>query len=139
MSGGIEERINIYNQKKEIDRQNWKKIQALINFAKANVNAKIWEELECLIRFYLKGFLWDSQQALLDEMLVRLGIDYTHWAVKDGWVKMQIYNGFKGALGATQLEFLFLDLEKERIKDREKMGVSSKVERYKHLGSRITR
>jgi len=133
MQESYEDKIKRYNEKTDGHLQNWKKIRALVNFSKTIDDFKEWEALEFIIRFYQKGYLWESQEKLLDELLAYYKIDYTKWAVKDGWVKMQMINGFKCKRSSQQLEFWFQDLEEKKIEARYKWPVYSKLERYKLL------
>lgn len=116
--------------------QNWKKIKALENFSKAQDDINIWEELEFLVRVYRKGFLWPSQEQLLNDMLDHYKIDYTKWAVKDGWVKMQLFHGSMQKNGSQQLEFWFPHLEQTKVEARYKMPIYSKLERHKLIQPR---
>lgn len=131
MEASFEEKAKTYKEKFPNVLQNWKKIRALVNYSKAVKEREVWEELESIIRFYLKGYLWKSQEALLDEILAHYEIDYTKWAVKDGWVKMQMYQGQKCPMGSNQLEFPFFDLDKKILEGRLEMPYYSKIERYK--------
>ncbi len=137
MKETFEDRLTLYKENNAKHRQNWKKIHALQNYAKATEEIGIWEELELLIRFYLKGYLWQSQQQLLDDMLDHYQIDYTKWAVKDGWVKMQHFRGSMQKRGSQQLELWFEDLERKKVEAREKMPIYSKLERHKHIQMRF--
>jgi hypothetical protein len=145
MRMSLDQLLNAYNQNKDSHRQNWKKIQALHNFAKAKLSAqkpkdiKVWEYLELFIRAYEDRFIWEEEERLLDKILQDYEIDYAKWAVKDAWVKQQLVNGFKCPRGSNQMEFLFLDLDKERIASREKMPLWSKLERYKMIQPRAAR
>lgn len=127
----LENRIRIYEEKKAPDLQNWKKLWALVNFSSTVEDFKEWEALEFIIRFYMKGFLWEEQERLLDRFLEHYQIDYTKWAVKDAWVKMQTINGLKRPLRGNQMELPFFDLDKKRIEDRAKRSLSSKLIPYK--------
>ena len=137
MSESFECKIKTYKEKSPKHLQNWKKIKAIENFSKAHEDVKVWEELELLVRFYLKGYLWPSQEQLLDDILAYYKIDYTKWAVKDGWVKMQLINGFKQKKQHQQLELWFGNLEKKLIESREKNPFYSKLERYKLIQPRL--
>ena len=133
----FEDKIKVYKDKSPNHLQNWKKIKALQNFSKSQEDVNIWEELEFLIRIYQKGFLWPSQEQLLDDMLAHYKIDYTKWAVKDAWVKMHLFRGFKQKNGSQQLELWFGDLDRKLIESRENSPIYSKLERYKLIQPRL--
>lgn len=50
MSESFEDKIKTYKEKSPKHLQNWKKIKAIENFAKAHDDVNVWEELEFLIR-----------------------------------------------------------------------------------------
>lgn len=129
----FEDKIKTYNENSPNHLQNWKKIRALVNFSKTVESFPEWEALEFIIRYFFKGFLWLSQEMLLNDILNHYKIDYTQWAVKNAWVKMQMINGFKCKRNSKQLEFPFLDLDKKIIEGREKLALYSKLERHKLL------
>lgn len=135
MHESLEERIKLFKMKSPKHLQNWKKIKALENFSKAQDDVNIWEELEFLIRVFRKGWLWPSQEQLLNDMIDHYDIDYTKWAVKDGWVKMQLINGHK-INKHEQLEFWFPQLEEKKMEARYKMPIYSKLERHKLIQPR---
>ena len=135
MSENLQERIKLFKTKSPKHLQNWKKIKALENFSKAQDDINIWEELEFLVRVFRKGWLWPSQEQLLDDMLAHYNIDYTKWAVKDGWVKMQLINGYK-INQHEQLEFWFPHLEEKKLEARYKMPIYSKLDRHKLIQPR---
>jgi hypothetical protein len=135
VSQSFEDQINVFKIKSPKHLQNWKKIKALENFSKSQDDINIWEELEFLVRVYKKGWLWPSQEQLLDDMITHYKIDYTKWAIKDGWVKMQLINGFK-VNKHEQLEFWFPQLEQKKLEARYKMPIYSKLERHKLIQPR---
>lgn len=137
MSETFNDKIKVYKEKAPNHLQNWKKIKALQHYSMAQEDDSIWEELEFLVRVYNKGFLWPSQEQLLDDMLAHYKIDYTKWAVKDGWVKMQMYRGYKKKPNHEQLEFWFSDLEKKRVEARSKSPIYSKLARHKLIKPRL--
>ena len=137
MSDSFEDKIKTYKEKSPKHLQNWKKIKALENFAKAQDDVDIWEELEFLVRMYLKGWLWPSQEQLLDDMLAHYKIDYTKWAVKDAWVKMHHINGVKQKNGSQQLEIWMDSIERDLVAYRSKLPIYSKLERHKHFQPRF--
>lgn len=138
MSESFEDKIKSYKQKSPKHLQNWKKIKAIENFAKAHDDVNVWEELEFLIRIYRKGYLWEVQERLLDEMLAHYKIDYTKWAVKDGWVKMQLINGFKETAPHQQLEMWFDALERKKVDTRNNSPIYSKLIRHKLIHPRLS-
>lgn len=135
MHESFDDKIKRFKMMSPKHLQNWKKIKALENFSKAQEDINIWEELEFLVRVYRKGFLWPSQEQLLNDMLDHYKIDYTKWAVKDGWVKMQLINGHK-INPHQQLEFWFPHLEQTKVEARYKMPIYSKLERHKLIQPR---
>lgn len=137
MSESFEDKIKVYKEKSPNHLQNWKKIKALENFSKSQEDLNIWEELEFLIRVYHKGWLWPSQEQLLDDMLTHYKIDYTKWAVKDAWVKMHLFRGFKKKRDHQQLEFWFDILERGEVESRSKLPIYSKLERHKLIQPRL--
>lgn len=137
MSESFEDKIKMYKANSPKHLQNWKKIKALENFSKAHEDVNVWEELEFLIRVFLKGYLWPSQEQLLDDMLSHYKIDYTKWAIKDGWVKMQLINGFKQKKQHQQLEMWFDGLERNRVNARYESPIYSKLIRHKQIQPRV--
>lgn len=127
----FEDKIKAYQEKSPDHLQYWKKIWALVNFANTVEDFDEWEGLEFAIRCFMKGFLKPGRQHLLDEMIQERNIDYTKWAVKDGWVKMQMINGYRCHPGSEQLELPFFDLDKKLIESRDKSPLWSKIVRYK--------
>lgn len=138
MTDRFEDKVKVYKHKSPKHLQNWKKIRALDNFAKAHPDIKIFEELEMVMRFYLKGWLWESQEKLLDDLLEHYKVDYTKWAVKDNWIKGLISRVSIKGNHDKQLEFWFPELEREQIDAREKMSIYSKLERHKLIEPRMS-
>ena len=138
MKESFEDKIKTYKEKSPKHLQNWKKIKAIENFAKANEDTNIWEELEFLVRIYRKGYLWPSQEQLLEDMLDHYKIDYTKWAVKDGWVKMQLFKGFKHNPQHQQLELWFGNLERKKVDARNNSPIYSKLIRHKLIHPRLS-
>lgn len=133
MSLTFNEKLQTYNRKEFKKVGNWKKIRALVNYSKAISNVDIWEELEFAIRSFLKGFLWESQEMLLDEILAHYRIDYTQWWEEGAWKRMQLKNGVKRGIRGNQYEIWFEELEQKRIQDRSKRPLYSKLDAYKTL------
>lgn len=70
-------------------------------------------------------------------MLAHYKIDYTKWAVKDAWVKMQHFRGVKQKKESQQLEIWFDEIERSLVEYRSKMPIYSKLERHKHIQPRF--
>lgn len=131
MAESFEDQIKTFNEKSPGHLQNWKKIWALANYGKTLEDYEEWECLEFIIRYFKKGFLWEELERVLDKLIEKYNIDYTKWAVRDGWVKMQEVNGYKIKPGCSQMELPFFDLDKKRIETREQFPLWSKIKRHK--------
>lgn len=131
MQGNLESKIKTYNEKSFQHAQNWKKIRALVNYAKAIDDFAEWEALEFVIRYFNRDYLDDAQESFLDYVLMKYGIEYDKWCYETSWVKKQL----KAEKSEAQLEFFFPDLEKAQIEARSKMPLFSKLERFKLYGS----
>ena len=118
-----------FAEKNERHAQNWKKIQALVNFSKTIDDFEEWEALEFIIRYFQKGYLDDHQENFLDYVILKYNVDYDKWCYKTYWVKRKIKETAKAS--AQQLTFFFPDLEKRKIEARAKMPLFSKLERFK--------
>ena len=127
MQDNLESKIKTYNERSFQHAQNWKKIRALINYSKAIDSFAEWEALEFIIRYFNKDYLDEAQEAFLDYVLMKYGIEYDKWCYQTPWVKKQL----KAENKTTQFEFFFPDLEKSQIEARSKMPLFSKLERFK--------
>lgn len=125
MQDNLETKIKTYNEKSFQHAQNWKKIRALANYSKAIGDFAEWEALEFVIRYFQRDYLDSAQEAFLDYVLAKYGVDYDKWCYKTYWVKKQLKKE------ESQLEFFFPDLEKAQIEARSKMPLFSKIERFK--------
>ena len=127
MEDNLESKIKTYNERSFQHAQNWKKIRALVNYSKVIDSFDEWEALEFVIRYFNRDYLDEAQEAFLDYVLVKYGIEYDKWCYQTHWVKKQL----KPEKSDTQLEFYFPDLEKAQIEARSKMPLFSKLERFK--------
>ena len=134
MECNLETQINTYKEKSENHGQNWKKIQALVNFSKTIDDFEDWEALEFIIRHFMKAYLDVHQEVFLDYVLEKYDIEYDKWCYKTHWVKKQMKK-FTGNCG--QLTFKFPDLEQKKIQARSKMPLFSKLEPYKLYQPRL--
>ncbi len=129
MTQDLETQIKLYNKNSENHSQNWKKIQALVNFSKTIEDFEEWEALEFVVRYFFKSYLDAHQEAFLDYVLAKYDIEYDKWCYKTYWVKKQFKKKLPGEIG--QFTFKFPDLEKKKLEARSKMPLFSKLEPYK--------
>lgn len=128
MKDNLESKIKTYNERSFQHAQNWKKIQALVNYSKAIDDFQEWEALEFIIRYFTKDYLDQAQESFLDYVLTKYGIEYDKWCYKTCWVQKQTR---KSHDEYAQIEIPFPDLEKSQIEARSKMPLFSKIERFK--------
>ena len=132
MEDNLESKIKTYNERSFQHAQNWKKIRALVNYSKVIDSFDEWEALEFVIRYFNRDYLDDAQEAFLDYVLTKYGIEYDKWCYQTHWVKSKQKIATKAP---AQMEFFFPDLEKAQIEARSKMPLFSKIERFKLYGS----
>jgi hypothetical protein len=129
MEDNLETKIKTYNQNSWKHSQNWKKIQALVNYSKTIEDFAEWEALEFIIRYFTKSYLDDHQEAFLDYVLMKYNIEYDKWCYKTHWVQKQFLK--KAEIESGQLTFFFPDLEAKQLEARSKMPIYSMLERHK--------
>jgi hypothetical protein len=130
MQSDLESQIKLYNEKSSQHAQNWKKINALVNFSKTIDDFKEWEALEFIVRYFFRNYLDQEQEAFLDYVLAKYEIEYDKWCYKTYWVKKQ-FRGVMQKKKDQQLKFMFPDLEQKQLEARSKMPLFSKLENHK--------